>query len=350
MRIDGTPISDRSVYFIAEAGVNHNGDLQTARRLIDAAVESGADAVKFQSYVAEELVASDAPKAEYQDEAVEEKSQLEMLREYELSRDEQRDLMSYCDEVGITFLSTPFDRESAAFLDECDVDAIKIGSGELNNYPLLETVAAMDRPAIVSTGMATMSEVVDAYEIFAEAGTDDQLVMLHCTSSYPASIEHVNLRSMRAMDDALPIPIGYSDHTQAVETPALAVAAGATVIEKHLTLDRSMEGPDHQASMEPDDLSESISLARTAAVARGRPDKRVTPPEEEIKFVARKGLYAREPVEAGQTFTRENVAIKRPARGLPPTEYETVLGSRAATTLERDDPITEFAVDSPESE
>lgn len=346
MEIDGTRISEQSVYFVAEAGVNHNGDMDLARDLVDAAVESGADAVKFQAYRAEKLVSEDAPKAEYQEENVADQSQLEMLREYELSRDQQRELMSYCAEAGITFLSTPFDRESAQFLADSDIAAIKLGSGELNNNPLLETVAAIDRPAIISTGMSTMSEVVDAYEIFVENDAEDDIVMLHCTSSYPAAQKHTNLRAMQAMNDALPVPIGYSDHTQAVETPALAVAAGATVVEKHLTLNRSMDGPDHQASMEPDQMDEAVSLARLAAESRGRPDKRITPPEEELRFVARKGLYASKPIKAGETFSRENVGIKRPARGLAPTKYDDVVGKRATTDLGRDDPINESTVES----
>lgn len=349
MDIAGKRIQDNSIFFIAEAGVNHNGDMDLARKLIDEAATAGADAVKFQAYDAEKLVAEDGPKAAYQEEQTNHDSQLEMLREYELTRDQHRELMQYSEKVGIIYLATPFDRENAEFLNDEGVQAIKLGSGELNNWPLLETVAEFDQPSIVSTGMGTMSEVVDAYKIFETADAGDNVIFLHCTSSYPTAIEHVNFRAMETMQTALPTPIGYSDHTTAVETPAMAVAAGAVIVEKHLTLNRSMEGPDHSASMEPEDIDTAISLAQKSAKMRGRPEKTVTKPETDVQYIARKSLHVNTNLNEGDILTKDNVAIKRPANGLSPTLYNSVIGERVTRKLQPDEAIgpDDIAVDVP---
>lgn len=351
MEIDGRKIEDNSVFFIAEAGINHNGDLSQAKELIDAAARAGADAIKFQTFSANRLVTEDAPKAEYQDEQVgDEESQRDMLEQYELSRADHEELLDYCSEVGITFLSTPFDTESVDLLDEFDLPAFKIGSGDLTNHPLLQHVARLGKPMIVSTGMATMDEVEDAFAAIREANPEVPVCLLHCVSSYPAEMDTVNLRAMEKMNVKFPVPVGYSDHTTAVETPGFAVGAGAIVIEKHFTLDRSLPGPDHEASLEPDELDRAIDIARAAATARGSGDKEPVDAEMENRTVARKSLYAATEIEAGETITEDSVAILRPAAGLAPSDLDSVVGKEAATSLEPDDPITAEAVAGEDSE
>ena len=351
MKIDGRTIEDGSVFFIAEAGVNHNGDLERARELVDAAAEAGADAVKFQTFVADRLVAEDAPKAGYQDERTgSEESQREMLGQYELSATDHEALLEHCEDAGICLLSTPFDEESATLLDELDLAAIKVGSGELTNHRLLQHIARLGRPMVVSTGMATMAEVEDAYGAIREANPEVEVSLLHCVSSYPAEMEYVNLRVMAAMDERFSVPVGYSDHTTAVETPGFAVAAGALVVEKHFTLDRSLPGPDHAASLEPDELARAVEIARAAATARGSPEKKPVAAETETGTVARRSLHAAREIERGETITEDAVSILRPATGLPPTALESVLGKRAATDLDRDTPITADAIEDWEPE
>ena len=342
--IDGTRIDDQSVYFIAEAGVNHNGDMELAKRLINAAVESGADAVKFQTFAAERLVTKTAPKAAYQTETTGDESQFEMLKRYELAREHHELLQRYCRERGITFLSTPFDVASADLLDELDVPAIKLGSGELDNLPLLSHVAGFGRPMIVSTGMGTVDEIRDAYDAIRAVDADVPIVFLHCVTAYPADVADVNLRAMDAMRSEIGTPVGFSDHTTLVETPALAVAAGATVVEKHFTLDRTLPGPDHRASLEPDELARAVALARQAAVARGSPEKRLSATEEANKPIVRKSLHVSRPVRAGERFTTENVQVTRPADGLAPFYLDSVLSSTALIDLDEGDPITTASV------
>ncbi len=334
-----------AVYVVAEAGVNHNGDIEVAERLVDAAAESGADAVKFQTFAADRLVTEEAPKADYQDETTDDRSQREMLENYELSRADHEHLRSYCDEQGITFLSTPFDAESADLLADLGVPVVKIGSGELDNLPLLEHVAGLGRPMIVSTGMGTMDEVREAFETIRGANPDVDLVFLHCTSAYPTAMADANLRAMETMAEELPVPVGYSDHTTAPETPGLAVATGATVVEKHFTLSKRLPGPDHRASLEPDELDRAVSLARDAAVARGDPEKRPTTEERENRSVIRKSVHATERVPAGETLTDNRVAVTRPADGLPPKTYETLVGATVSETLACGEPVTKDAVD-----
>lgn len=339
--IGSTAVDAGSVYAIAEAGVNHNGDLERAKEMIDAAAESGADAVKFQTFTADRLVADSAPTATYQDETTDAESQSELLERYELGRDAHITLQRYCDGRGITFLSTPFDPESADLLDSLDVPAIKLGSGELTNHPLLRHVAAFDRPIVLSTGMGTMAEVRDALAVIRDVDPGADVALLHCTTAYPADVDEVNLRAMGRMADEFDVPVGYSDHTTLVEMPALATAAGALIVEKHLTRDRSLPGPDHHASLEPDEFDRAVTLARQAALGRGTPKKRPTKRERENVFPIRKSLHAAGPMDAGTELTRDNITVKRPETGIQPTDVDDVLGRRTTTELDKDDPITE---------
>lgn len=346
MEIDGVAIgSDEPAYFIAEAGVNHNGDLEVAKNLIDVALEAKADAVKFQTFSADRLVTRDASKAQYQKETTDEEGQYDMLKRYELNRDAHEELISYCADRDITFLSTPFDRESASMLSDLGVPAIKIGSGELDNHPLLEHVAELGKPLIVSTGMGTMEEVRAANDVITGAKPDIDVAYLHCTSAYPASLDDVHLRAMGPMATELDEPVGYSDHTTLPETPAFAVAAGACIVEKHFTLDSSLPGPDHEASLEPDKLRRAVELSKQAARARGTADKRPTQTELENIDTIRKGLYAAEDLPAGTRLTEKYVDVKRPAVGLSPRQYWSVIGTRTTSDLESGDPILPDSLD-----
>jgi len=351
LQSSGLSIDDDSVYFVAEAGVNHNGDLDRARALIDAASDAGADAVKFQTFATDRLVADDTATATYQAEAVgESESQAEMLDRYELDRADHDHLREYCRETGITFLSTPFDRESADLLDDLGVEAIKIGSGELTNLTLLRHVASLGRPTILSTGMATMDEVEAAYDAIRDANPGVALALLHCTSAYPTDLSDVNLRAMQSMAETFPVPVGYSDHTMSVETPGFAVAAGASIVEKHLTLDRSLPGPDHEASLEPGELDRAVSVARDAATARGSPEKRPVDAERETRALSRKSLHAAKAIEAGERLTRDAITILRPADGLPPSEVDATVGRIAAVDVPESAPITADVLEAEEPE
>ena len=342
MHIDGTPIGpDDPPYFIAEAGVNHNGDLGTAEELVDAAAGAGADAVKFQTFSADRLVTREASKADYQTETTGGGSQYEMLKRYELDRTAHERLIDRCAERGVTFLSTPFDPESADMLADLGLPAIKVGSGELDNHPLLEHIAGLGLPMVVSTGMGTMAEVHAARDAIRDVDPDADVVFLHCTSAYPCELGDVNLRAMGTMGAELDEPVGYSDHTTLPETPSFAVAAGACVVEKHFTLDRSMEGPDHEASLEPDELARAVELARAAASARGSPEKWPTAVERENLPTVRKSLHAATDLPAGTTIEARHLAIVRPVEGLSPRHRDAVVGARTTRDLAAGDPITE---------
>jgi len=343
MQIGEHTIEEGSVFCIAEAGINHNGDLTVAKDLVDAAAAAGADAIKFQTYASQRLIAEDTPTAAYQTDSV--GSQRELIERFELDDAAHLELRDYCDDVGITFLSTPFDAESVDLLDELGLDAIKVGSGDVTNHRLLSQIARLGRPMIVSTGMSTKSEVSAAAAAIAETNPDVDVSFLHCVSSYPTRMADVNLQAIRTLDEAVPGPVGFSDHTLAVETPGLAVASGARIIEKHLTLDRSMSGPDHETSLEPDELSRAIEIARNAAVARGTPSKEPVPAEADSRRLARRSLHAVDRITEGERITEANVAILRPATGLPPSAFETVVGKRAAVDIDSQSPITEAAVE-----
>lgn len=311
---------------IAEAGVNHNGDLARALRLIEVAAAAGADAVKFQTFCADRLVTREAPKARYQLAATDAgESQYEMLRRLELSRADHVALLAHCAQHGILFLSTPFDEESAAMLAELGVAAFKIPSGEITNLPFLAAVAAWQKPIILSTGMATEAEVRTAVECLRQSG-NGQLALLHCVSNYPADPADVNLRAMAAMAAMFGVPVGFSDHTLGIDIAAAAVALGACIVEKHFTLDRALPGPDHRASVEPEELAQLIRSIRRVEAALGHGRKEPAASELNTAQVARKSLVAAHDLAAGTTLTEDVIAIKRPGTGLAPALRPQLVG------------------------
>lgn len=324
---------DQPCFIIGEAGVNHNGSFEMAKRLIDVASEAGADAIKFQTFKAERIVTPNAPMAEYQRETTGGKeSQLEMLRRLELSEDMHKALRAYCQDRGLTFLSTPFDESSADFLETLGVPAFKIPSGEVTNLPLLAHVARKGKPMIVSTGMCTLADVKQAVRIIAETG-NRHLILLHCVSNYPAEPADVNLRAMHTMAQTFGLPVGYSDHTMGVEVALAAAALGACVIEKHVTISRMLPGPDHQASIEPHELQALVRGIRTVERALGHGRKEPAPVERETAAVARKSLVAARDIPGGSVLTETAVAVKRPGTGLPPAMLMQVVGRRAINDI-----------------
>jgi len=331
---------DDGVFIIAEAGVNHNGSLDLARRLVDAAKAAGADAVKFQTFRAEALVVRSAHKAEYQRRITDAKeSQFDMLKRLELDAPAHADLMAHCREIGIIFLSSPFDDQSADMLDAMGVERFKLGSGELTNLPLLGHVAAKRKPIIMSTGMATLDEVATALATFRSNGADD-VTLLHCVTEYPCPSDQVNLRAMVTMRAAFGVPVGYSDHTDGTNVAIAAAAIGAVVIEKHFTLDRGMPGPDHKASLEPADFGRMVQAIREVSLALGDGIKRPAACELANIPIARKSVVTVRAVSAGAIITREDLAIKRPGNGIAPADLEKIVGRRAMRDLAADEVIT----------
>lgn len=325
--------SGRPCFIIAEAGVNHNGSLDLALKLVDAAVASGADAVKFQTFRADRLVTLHAPKAAYQSETTgEAESQFEMLRKLELDERGHRTLVVHCASRGIAFLSTPFDEESADFLETLDVPAYKLPSGELTNLPFLRHVAQKKRPMIMSTGMATMEEVGQAVEAVRIANCKD-LVLLHCVSAYPADPADINLRAMATLAEAFRVPVGYSDHALSIEVALAAVAMGACILEKHFTLDRSLPGPDHRASAEPAELAGLVSGARKVEAALGNGVKRPVASEADTARVVRKSLTAACDISAGTVIVPEHIAVKRPGTGIPPRMVDRLVGRKTKVII-----------------
>lgn len=335
--VAGRPIGPgRPCFVIAEAGVNHNGDLRLARQLIDTAVQAGADAVKFQAYKAERLVTEAAPKAAYQVRATGGgESQLDMLRRLELRPEAQYELRDYCRQKGILFLSTPFDEESADILGDVAVPAFKIPSGEITNLPFLTHVAKKGRPMILSTGMATLGEVETALRAVESAG-NREVILLHCVSNYPADPADVNLRAIPTMLQAFHFPVGYSDHTLGLEVPLAAVALGACVIEKHFTLDRALPGPDQQASAEPAELAALVAGVRKVEAALGHGRKVPAASESGTADVARRSLVAARSIRAGTSLTEDMIVIKRPGTGLPPALRTTLVGRVAKRDIPAD--------------
>lgn len=349
MKIDQVrEISRSNPYFIAEAGVNHNGDVEMALDLVDVAADASADAVKFQTFSTERLVTKTGGNPEYQSEAVDVDSQYELLKRYEFDRAEHERIQDYCKERGITFLSTPFDETSADMLMDLGVPAFKVGSGELDNFPLLRHIARLGKPMIVSTGMGTMDEVHSAYEEINSVGPDLELAFLHCTSAYPCEIDDVNLRALETMDEELDVPVGYSDHTTSTEMPAFALSAGAVIIEKHFTLDSSLEGPDHEASLEPVELERAVKLVNVASRALGNPEKRPTEIERENMSTIRRSIHAATSVPGGTILTSDHLDVIRPAEGLSPRFYDEIVGLRTTRSLQRGDPIKTEDVEEPE--
>ena len=313
-------------FVVAEAGVNHNGEPEKTFRLVDAAVRAGADAVKFQTFTAEQLATRDAPKAGYQAEVTGSgESQFEMLRRLELSAEAHRELLAYSRQHGILFMSTPFGEDSADLLDELGIAVFKIPSGEITNLPFLAHVARKEKPMIISTGMATLGEVETAMGVVRDAGARD-LVLLHCVSNYPARPSDVNLRAMETMAAVFEVPVGYSDHTAGMEVALAAVALGACVLEKHVTLDRSLPGPDHRASLEPAEFAALVTGIRTVEGALGNGCKEPAASEAVMAAVARKSLVAARHIPAGSKLTEEMLAAKRPGTGLSPAMRSQLLG------------------------
>lgn len=321
------------VFIIAEAGVNHNGSLEMAERLVRAAKAAGADAVKFQTFKAERLVTKQAEKAEYQKvSSGAGESQFAMLKRLELSEAQHRELLALCRSIGIEFMSTGFDEESADFLAGLGIQRVKIPSGEVTNLPFLRHLARQGMPVILSTGMAELEEVRQAVAaIRAEANVP--ITVLHCVSNYPAAPGDVNLRAMTTMRDALGVPVGYSDHTMGIEVAIGAAAMGAVCIEKHLTLDRTLPGPDHAASLEPAEFAEMVRCIRSVSAALGDGIKRPAPSEVAVAKVIRKSVVAITDIAAGVAISAEHIGIMRPATGLPPSERDNVLGRTARQAI-----------------
>ena len=327
------------VFIIAEAGVNHNGDMDIAKGLIDAAAEAGADAVKFQTFKADRLVCSDAKKAAYQMETTsKEESQLEMLKKLELSDAMHEELIIYCGMKKIMFLSTPFDVESARMLKKMGLSIFKIPSGEITNLPYLREIAALGNKIILSTGMSSLIEVQEAVKILKEFGAIN-ISVLHCSTEYPTPMEDVNLRAMLTMKEVLGLPVGYSDHTKGIEIPIAAAALGAEIIEKHFTLDRNMKGPDHKASLEPDELRKMVKSIRNLEAAMG--DGRKVPSGSEMKNikVVRKSIVAKTEINKGEIFSADNITVKRPGTGISPMKWDEIIGQRAKRSYYRDEMI-----------
>ncbi len=327
------------VFIIAEAGVNHNGDLELAKKLVDAAVEAGADVVKFQTFKAEKLVCKNAEKADYQKETTDtSESQFEMLKKLELTEEMHTQLLSYCKEKGILFLSTPFDVESVDYLTGLGMDIMKIPSGEITNYPYLRKVAQTGKKVILSTGMSDIEEVKAAVAVLKEYGSKD-IAVLHCNTEYPTPYADVNLNAMLVLRDELGIEIGYSDHTQGIEIPIAAVAMGAKIIEKHFTLDKTMDGPDHKASLEPHELKEMVSAIRNVEAALGDGVKVPSVSEQKNIAIARKSIVAKCRIEKGEIFTEENLTAKRPGTGISPMRWNDIIGTIAQRSYNEDELI-----------
>ncbi len=338
--IDGTQIGkDKSVFIIAEAGVNHNGNIDLAKKLVDEAKKAGADAVKFQTFKAEDLVTKDTEMAVYQKENVgEEKSQYEMLKEVELGYEDFEELKKYCDEKGIMFLSTPHTDEAAEILDPL-LSIYKIGSGDLTNLPFLVNIAEKRKPMVLSTGMGTLGEVEEAVKSIRNTG-NEEIIVLHCVTDYPASIETINLRAMLTLRDSFKTIVGYSDHTLGYEAPLGAVSLGAAVIEKHFTLDKGMEGPDHKASLEPVEFKDMVNKIRKLEKGLGDGIKRPTENERDIRKVARKSIVAKKNIEKDSIIDEDMLVVKRPGTGIKPKYLRKLIGKKVNCSIKEDELIS----------
>lgn len=330
-----------AVKIIAEAGVNHNGSIELAKKLIDAAADAGADYVKFQTFNPQKLVSKYAKTAEYQKKNIgSEESQFSMLSKLALTQNNFCQLKEYCKEKNIGFLSTPFDLESIAFLDELGVDFWKLPSGEITNLPYLEAIANTNKPIVMSTGMASIEEVEQAINVVTSNGPKE-LTILQCNTEYPTPYEDVNLRAMITMQEKFQVPVGYSDHTKGIAIPLAAVGMGATIIEKHFTIDRTLPGPDHVASLEPDELKCMIDSIRQIELAMGNGKKEPSPSEKKNKGVARKSLVAARPIKKGELYSPENLTTKRPGDGISPMRYYDLIGKPSNRDYEEDEKIQE---------
>jgi N,N'-diacetyllegionaminate synthase len=331
----------QKTFIIAEAGVNHNGSLELAKRLVDVAVEAGADAVKFQTFKAEKIISKYAQKAEYQKRSTDaSESQLDMVRKLELDEAAHEELFAYCHSKNIQFLSTPFDLESIDLLSSLGLEIFKIPSGEITNLPYLRKIGHLGKKVILSTGMADLGEIEDALDVLVSSGTSlDKITVLHCNTEYPTPMSDVNLLAMQTIGEAFKVKVGYSDHTLGIEVPVAAVAMGATVIEKHFTVDRGLEGPDHKASLEPDELVTMVTAIRNVERALGNGVKKPSPSEIKNKAIARKSIVAACKINEGEVFTEENLSIKRPGTGISPMRWDEVIGKKATRNYQEDDLI-----------
>jgi N,N'-diacetyllegionaminate synthase len=328
-----------NVFIIAEAGVNHNGLIDLAYQLIDAAAESGADAVKFQTFKTENLVSKNAQKAEYQKQTTNAlESQFDMIKKLEMDVDAHKKLINYCYEKDIMFLSTPFDHDSIDMLNELQLQIFKIPSGEITNLPYLRHIGALNKKIILSTGMANMKEIEDALDILVDAGTrKDNITILHANTMYPTPMEDVNLNAMHTITNVFDVRYGYSDHTLGIEVDIAAVALGATVIEKHFTLDKTMDGPDHKASLSPGELKAMVAAIRNIEKALGDGVKRASKSEKPNIVVARKSIVAAKLIKKGDMFTEDNIATKRPGTGISPMQWDSVVGTMATKDYQVDE-------------
>jgi N,N'-diacetyllegionaminate synthase len=327
------------VFIIAEAGVNHNGSIALAKKLVDAAVDAGADAIKFQTFRADKLASKYAPKAAYQKIGTDHNdSQVEMLRALELSAEAHVELITYCRQRKITFLSTPFDLESIDLLKGFNLEIFKIPSGEITNLPYLRRIGSLQKRIILSTGMSDLGEIEDALNTLVEAGTSkENITVLQCNTEYPTPMEDVNLSAMVTIQDAFKVNVGYSDHTLGIEMPIAAVALGARVIEKHVTLDKSMAGPDHKASLDPSELKMMVHAIRMVESALGCGIKKPSKSEEKNKMVARKSIVAARQISKGEIFSEQNITTKRPGNGLDPMAWDDIIGMPAKRDFAEDE-------------
>lgn len=329
------------VFIIAEAGVNHNGSIELAKKLIDVASEAGADAVKFQTFKAEKLVSKKAIKAEYQKKATDsDESQFDMLKKLELDLDTHIKLIDYCKNKNIIFLSTPFDHDSISLLDSLGLEIFKIPSGEITNLPYLREIGSLSKKVILSTGMADIGEIEDALDVLVEAGTlNSDITVLHANTMYPTPMEDVNLRAMLTIGNTFDVAYGYSDHTLGIEVNIAAVAMGASIIEKHFTLDKNMKGPDHKASLEPSELKEMVKSIRNIEIALGSSLKKPSPSEIPNMAIARKSIIAKCDIKEGDILSENNLTIQRPGIGISPMKWDEIIGSASSKDYKEDELI-----------
>ncbi len=329
------------VFIIAEAGVNHNGSIELAKKLIDIAVEAKVDAVKFQTFKANNLVSKNAQKAEYQKQTTDsQESQFDMLKKLELDVETHSELISYCNSKNILFLSTPFDHDSIELLNDLDLEIFKIPSGEITNLPYLRHIGSLNKKVILSTGMANIGEIEDALDILIDAGTKkENITVLHANTMYPTPMEDVNLKAMVTIGNTFEIAYGYSDHTLGIEVDIAAVAMGASCIEKHFTLDNTMDGPDHKASLEPDELIAMVKAIRNIELALGSSIKKPSKSETPNMQIARKSIVAKIAINMGETFTEDHLTVKRPGNGISPMRWDEVVGTIATKDYHEDELI-----------
>ena len=330
-----------SVFIIAEAGVNHNGSIELARKMVDTASKAGADAIKFQTFKAEKLVTRYAEKADYQRDTSDEKElQISMLKKLELNIEDHRKLISYCNEKKIIFMSTPFDIESIQLLIELGLKIFKIPSGEITNLPYLRCIGRLNKKIIISTGMSNMNEIKNALRVLIDSGTNkENITVLHANTQYPTPMKDVNLNAMINIGNTLNLKYGYSDHTLGIEVDIAAVAMGASCIEKHFTLDKNMEGPDHKASLEPEELKEMITAIRNIEDALGTSEKKLSNSEKSNITLIRKSIVASKKISKGEKFTKDNLDIKRPGNGISPMKWDEIIGTYATKDYSKDELI-----------